>query len=375
MLLKIKNNKKDFEAGVLNYVPLPAEFKQFAAWYPGTRRGEYVGITGGTSSAKSQITRCIYLFNSIHWAIKNKVNLKVLWFGLEESKDEAKYYLLSWLLYKTYGIRYNIEHFEAVGKTVKDEHLDHIGQIEKTFNLFWSYIEFHDAEYTTHGIYNTVLEFAGTRGTFYYRGEVVKVGEKYDEYRPNDPKEFVIAVFDHLGILEKTDEGSDRLAMGQMSRYIRQYICKLLNYIGVAVVQQMSEMENLEHIKSDQVYASLQGFGDNKTITRDMMTIIGITSPARYGINTLNTNQTHLGNKGSFNVGKLEVGDAYRVLGILKRRFGLVNKRTLLLFDGCVGFFKGVESTDEISEWGEIMRTYEEAEYSKYIVSQDNIGY
>ena len=50
---KIRANREQFLRGEFNFIPLPAEFGILSEWYPGSLRGKYVGITGGTSSAKS----------------------------------------------------------------------------------------------------------------------------------------------------------------------------------------------------------------------------------------------------------------------------------------------------------------------------------
>ena len=362
LLARIKNNHNDYLAGRFNYIPLHKDFGTFAQWYPGTMRGEYVGLTGGTSSAKSQITRCIFLYGAIEWAIRNNINLRVKWFGLEESEDEARYYLLSWLLFKTYKVRYNIEHFEGIGKTMYPEDLEKVGKIQDTFDKFWSYIDFFDSTYTTSEIHDTVLKGAEERGTFYLEDtplSAVNRLTKYTKYVAHDPNEFVIVVGDHFGILEQTpDESDERKSMIRLSKIFRQHFCKRLNYICVGVIQQMAAMEDLEHVKAEQVYASLQGFGDCKVIARDMMTVIGITNINRYGINTAITQQENIGLKGKINFGNDGIGDFQRVLGILKRRYGVVNKRAALGFDGCVGHFFGFSSDESILEWGQKIESF-----------------
>lgn len=362
----IKKNRKDFKAGKLNYVPLHPDFGVLRDWYAGTMRGEYVGITGGTSSAKSQLTRRIYLYGAIEWAIKNKVNLKVLWFGLEESEQEAKYYLLSWLLYKSNQLRYNIEHFEGIGKTVWERDLKLIEEIQPVFDRFWSYIHFYESHYTTVDIHNEVLRVAQRRGVFTREGvEITSPVDRhtnYDKYVPNDKDEFVLTVIDHFAILEQSDgESGERASMVRMSKIVRQHFCKRLNYIGVGVIQQASIMEDLEHVKADMVYASLQGFGDSKTIARDMMTILGITNIHRYGITTALTSQTEI-DKGKISLKDSGIGDFQRVIGILKRRYGIVNKRSLLLFDGCIGEFKGISQYSDITDYAQQIAGFDDGD-------------
>ena len=52
--------------------------------------------------------------------------------------------------------------------------------------------------------------------------------------------------------------------MRDLSVYLRQYVSKKFKYAVVAVHQQMSESEDLEHIKSKRWMPTLQGFGKLK---------------------------------------------------------------------------------------------------------------
>lgn len=351
---QILQKRADYLSNNLSYIPTDKELGIFTEWLGGFMRGDYIGVTGGTSSAKSQFTRNVFMFSPIAWAIKNKVNIKILWFGMEESEQEGKYYLLSWLLFKTFQVRYNIEHFEGVAKTMFDKDLPYLDKVEPYFDMFWSRIEFYDDIYTTEGIHTAVLKSAATRGKF-YQGDVVltdvAANTPYDRYIADDPNEFVIVVGDHFGLIEPSDgEKSDREAMVRMSRIFRNQFCKKLNYIGVGVVQQMLAMENLESIKAEMVYSSIQGFADCKTIARDMLTILGITNIHRYNISTAVTSQKEISG-GKINIDRLGVGDYQRVVGILKRRFGIVNKRVMLGFDGAVGHFFGFNNEAEIEDY------------------------
>ena len=88
----------------------------------------------------------------------------------------------------------------------------------------------------------------------------------------------------------------------------------------------------MDHIKEDQVYASVQGLGDAKTLSRAYLNIIGITNINRY-----NKKLAYV-DEGSISINGL--GDYQRVIGILKRRYGKSNKRYLMFFDGCDGWFQ-----------------------------------
>ena len=358
----IKNAEKFQKGDDWNYLPFP-DIKPFSEWFPGVRRGEYLCITAGTSASKSQWTRYVFMFNAIQWAIKNNIDYKLIWFGLEESIDEAKYALYSWILYKISGgkIRYNIEDFEGVGKSVNldPENAILYKKADDVFEKFWSHIHYFDMVDNSYGIYIETKRIAVQRGTFFNKGvkltsEQVLEGEKWTDYKPKNPNEFVTVVVDHIGLMEpQKDEKDLQTAMKKCSKNIRFYITKKFNYIGVVVQQQMLEMENLEHIRESQVYASLQGLGDSKVLSRDYQTVIGLTNINRYGIKIANTSV------GSINVEAL--GDYQRVVSILKRRFGKTNRRCVVFTDGCVGNFEELPKpkTPEFASYVDKVKEYE----------------
>lgn len=337
---QIVQNQKQFSEGKINYIPHPPEMGDFTKWFPGRMRGDYTAITGGTSSMKTTLAKFL-VFRAVGWAIKENIDYKVAWFAFEESQQQFFYSLLSFLLYREKGLRYNIENFEGLGKTVEEKDLPAIQEIMPLFEKYKSYFRVYDTIYNSFGIYKTVRDLASKRGKFFLGGKEINYEEihdkGWDKYVPDNPEEYIEIVLDHVGILTpQTGEKDLADAITNLSKNMRQYVSKLLNYSVVWVQQQMMEMENLDHIKENQIYPSIQGLGDNKRVGRDMLNIIGICNPNRFGIRIANTDS------GSFNIGELK--DYQRVINILKRRYGVVNKKTCLYADGCCGWFEPIPS-------------------------------
>ena len=334
---KIKENLTNFLQGKESYIPHPKELGEFSKWFPGRMKGDITCVTGGTSSAKTSFIKFL-IFKAIEWAIKNNKNYHVLWFGLEESEDQFDYSLLSFLIYQKSGknVRYNIEHFEGLGKSIKQEHMKSIEDIMPMFEKYKSYVTFYETVANSHGIYKTIRDFARKRGKFFFEGKPLSdtdEGKQWDKYVPNDPEEFVEVIIDHLGELHvQQDEKDLSDAMTNLVKKLRMYVAKVFKYSIIPAHQQMLEMENLDHIRENQVYASLQGLGDNKRVSRAYLNVIGITNINRYGLQVANTNT------GSYNIGQLQ--DFQRVIGILKRRYGIVHRKTCVYFDGCTGWFE-----------------------------------
>lgn len=353
---RIVQNQKQFSEGKINYIPHPLEMGEFSKIFPGRLRGDYTAITGGTSSMKTTLAKFL-IFRAVGWAIKENIDYKVEWFALEESKQQFFYSLLSFLLYKEKGLRYNVENFEGLGKTVDKKDLPIIQEVIPLFEKYKSYFTVYDTIYNSFGIYKTVRDTASKRGKFFLEEKELAYEEihtkGWDKYVSNNPEEYVEIVIDHVGILNPQKDEKDLAdAMTNLSKNMRQYVSKFLNYSIIWIQQQMMEMENLDHIKENQIYPSIQGLGDNKRVGRDILNIIGICNPNRFGIRVANTDY------GSYNIDELK--DYQRVINILKRRYGIVNKKFCLYADGCCGWFDIIPSkgSEEYKKLIEKIRNY-----------------
>lgn len=341
ILNKIKENFLLFQKGEKNYIPHPKELGKFTQWFAGRLPGDVTCITGGTSSAKTSLTK-LFVFKAIEWAIENNKDYHVLWFGLEESEEQFEYSLLSFLIYqKSKGeVRYNIEHFEGLGKSIEEKHLKSIENIMPLFEKYKSYITFYETVSNSWGIYKEIRKFARQRGVFLkdnvpFTEEDFANSLQWNGYKKKNPDELVEVVIDHISeLITQRDQKDLAAAMIDLIKNLRMYVAKVFKYSVIVVQQQMFEMENLDHIKEEQVYASLQGLGDSKVIGRAYLNVIGITNVNRYGIRIAKTDT------GDININQFQ--DYQRVIGILKRRYGVVNKKAGLYFDGCSGWFEEI---------------------------------
>lgn len=352
-LKRIIKNQEDYHNNIIDYIPTPAHFGLFREWYPGTRRGEYVGVTGNTSSGKTQLTKELYLFNTIEFFIRNKKKGKILWFGMEESFEEFEYSLLSYLLFRVSAdadqpTRLNIMDFLAVGRSISKKDLAVIEQYDYLVDVYLSYIEFFPFKNRVNDIYTTCMEYAMDHGVFTdkYDQESTKedvLNKNVAKFFWKDPDTFHVVVFDHVGLVDGSSSLYDNV--GELSKQA-MFLSTKLGMISVAVVQQMAAQEDIEHINAKRVMPSIQGTGDNKSIVRDFKTYIGIGNLHRYDISdtTLDSRTTK---KIKLNLKKLEIGQYYRELIILKNRYGLVGMKTGLGFDGKVGFMQNIE--DELA--------------------------
>ncbi len=325
---------------------LPCQLDRFKDYYPGLVKGEPTCITGNTSSWKTGLTKKLFVYDSIEYAIKTGLELKILYFGFEESKRQAKWHMLSYLAYRKFGMRYNNREFDAMNHGVLDEDLTKLEQsnIDQELNLWKSYINWYDTPMTAYGVYKTVRDFAASRGTFYHKGKEINyelLGAEdvsWDTYKPNNPREFVIVIFDHASKVKTKKGQTKHEAMQELSDYLQQQIAYKFDYAPVIVQQQSNEGQNLDHVKAGHWMPQLSTMGKNAEIAQDYRVIIGIGNPKRYKIK----------NYHSYEIDKFK--GFIRFANILKQTYGPVDIEVPLYVDGKTGYTESLPKPDNIAE-------------------------
>lgn len=365
-LNSIKEAKRVREEGGINNIPfgLPS----LDNYVPGIMRGLQYIITANSSVGKTQLTKFLFVNQPYKFVKENPqlgIKLKILYFALEESKEEFMNSLISNRLKEEYGLTVTSSMLRGINHTLSNEVVEKIEQCTEYFNELEQCIEVPDSIFNPFGIYQYVRGYSNDNGTHYNVPKIFRhtledntVVEKevmvYDRYQPNDPKEIVIVIIDHLSLLSGENGGTLHEAMSKMSAdYGRKMISKHFNYCLVLVQQQVAAQEKLQFTNSGQsieskLEPSLEGLGDNKLTGRDALIVLGLFAPERYQI------ERHLG----YDIRVLK--DLYRSLSILKNRFGQTNLKLPLLFNGASNIFSELPKPDtaEIQQIYEVIRNH-----------------
>lgn len=276
--------------------------------------------------------------------------MKILYFALEESEEQFDYTLYSALAHQQANVRLNIRDFESFTSPLEPKYLDILEKqhVDDLFEQYKSYITVYDSIYNSFGIYDTIREFAFSRGKIYMNGELAKDKQHWNSYVPDNENEFVIAIIDHLGEMHPdSKEGTIFNAMDNVTRYLRHYVTKRFDYNVLAIHQQAAAQEDLEHKKENYTRASLNGLGDFKLAGRRYMNVLGVNDPSRYGYTTYP-------NENGYNVPMLS--SYFRTINIVKQRYGPVNKEIGIFFDGKTGYIKELPLPDDTAN---MLRVYE----------------
>ena len=328
---EIRNLKKLKQQGYRRSIP--TSLPKLNEAIGGIPKGEPMTIMGFTSGGKSTFTRQIAIIDSIEFAIENNLDFKVIYFALEDSERQFHWQLYAYLCKKYLNIRLGIREFEAQTTEISEDIIKFMEhhKLDEKFNKYLKYVVWVDNIHNPTGIHKYVRQFAFNRGKFYDKDNVVlsqedisSDGKKYTKYVPNNPKEFITIVVDHIGLVS-TESGAetDHLAMSRVYKYLKQYACKFYDYAVIFVQQQDMQSTDLEHIKSDMWMPALSTGSKNKLIAADARIVIGIGDPTPFNIKAFE----------GYNVP--EFGEYLRFIKVLKQTYGgKRDKMTAILLDG-----------------------------------------
>lgn len=352
-LKKIKESK---ESGKIFCIPF-SKYPKLALSIPGIVPGMITMITAASGIGKTQVAKAFAVREPLEYASKHNINLKILYFALEESEEE---FIDSMICnYISIHCKKKIDILTLQGyrdSSLDDESMalieQHLPNIEKMLEN----IEIIDSVYNPTGIYKYCRDFADRNGKHHFEtrefiknkkdGTVEKVPTKvYSHYTPNDPNQVVICVVDHMSLLAPENEGNLHSAMAKWStNYCLKQLTKHWNWAVVNIIQQEQSGEKEQFSNNGQsiqkkTEPSLAGFANNKEIQRDAKVILGVYSPDRYDYKEYH----------GYDISKFR--DSFRAIKVLKNRFGPPNKYYHFLFDGANNRFAELPKANENLDW------------------------
>ena len=356
---KLVVNKQNHDSGYYNCIPFMG-MERLEMYLPGIEQSTYYLLAAASGVGKSKLARYLFIHNPIVFLENNPdsgIELDILYFSLEESKEKIILAEISKYLYSKYNLVISIKQLASVGRynVISSEDLAKVRLAEAHVRKFLDRVTIYDNVRNATGIYKTVRNFAMTVGTYYDKDgkpltpeEVMQVtggiGETYKKvagYKLHNPKHYVIVMTDHLGLLQPESGETLWQTMGKMSSNYNLHFRDKFGFIPVVVQQLAADKERVDSnfqgkTIEDKLEPTLDSLGDNKTIARDVNVALGLFDPARYKID----------NHNGYDITRLK--DRYRSMNIMKSRDGIANKKLPLFFNGAVDFFKEMPRTDNI---------------------------
>lgn len=310
----IEKNKQRILKGLSNTITWG--FPLLENYLPGIEREKFYGITANVSVGKSKLAKYLFVTSPFdYWRNNPNETINILYYSLEESKSYFLLNMISYYLYKTYGIKKSTKEILSLKSPIDDFVLQRIDQLKPLIEELLKVV--------------TIVDDL-RQPTEIFKHALANIKEGSDTYN--------IIVVDHISLL--LGEKGSPTTREAMTKFTGEYCLYLRDHKKCticAVQQQAAETENLDHFKEMKLEPSLNGLGDNKLCGRDYNVLLGLFAPSRHEIS----------NYRGYDVTKL--GDNYRALWVLKDREGEANIVDHLYFDGRVNYFKELPRATELN--------------------------
>ena len=340
VLDSLEKRRQNILSGNINCIPSP--FSRFSDDFPGIEQGKYYLISAATKVGKTQFANFVFLYNSVLYAYHHpdKVSLRILYYPLEETQEAITLRFMSYLLYTISKgkIRKSPSELKSVKEDspIEEEILNVLNSspYSDILEFFESHVTFVP-DRNPYGIFRQAQLYAENNGKTFTKtlqikdnktGEIIDEKEVFDYYVPDNPKEYVMIIVDHISLISPEGKMDLRESINKLSDYMIQ-LRNRYNYIPVIIQQQGQETTNLEAYKANKIRPTISGLSDSKYTAKDCNVMLGLTSPYMH----------ELPDYCGYDITKLK--NNVRFLEVVINRDGQSNGMVGLYFDGACNFY------------------------------------
>lgn len=325
--------------GQLNRIPSP--FKRFSNDFIGIEQSCYYTVTSFTKGGKSQFTSYTFIYKPLMFCYTTKmdIDLKIIYFPLEETPERIMQRFLSWLLYDYSKGKIHIspKDLRSTINPLPQEILDIINspEIQDIIKYFENHVIFPDEPGNPTGIFKYCVKYAEEHGKVNtkigkYKDELGITQERqvFDSYEQDNPNEYRLVIIDTINLIDTERGMTLKQSMDKLSEYCAKYLRNRYHYSPVIIQQQAFEQEGNEAFKMGRVKPSVAGLGDSKYTSRDSNVVLGLFSPFRFALREYE----------GYDISKFK--DNIRFLEVIINRDGEMGGICPLYFDGAVCSFE-----------------------------------
>lgn len=214
VLGELEQNKSNKEKGIANGIPFP--FERWRDYIPTIDKGMHVGVLAGTGIGKSRLVRH-FIYEMVKFSMNNSYPTKILYFALEDGKQQVFKKIISHYLFDICGIRVPTKVLDSKEDALPDEYL----------NIIKSHKEF----------YNKFLEIVAVINDASSPSEIFNICQK--AYAKFGKTHHLIVIIDNLSNVTKdSNQANEYEAVKYLCRnLIRLELCKKMDFTVMSITQ------------------------------------------------------------------------------------------------------------------------------------------
>jgi translation initiation factor IF-1 len=367
--------------GKLLGVPLDYSLGNLSKYVPTISRGDLFMITAFTGWGKTQFTKHAFVFSLLDWLHDNpqcNIDLKILYFALEETEEEFIDSLVVHYINKKFGIIIPINQLKgrsAISLNSK-EILFIQGLRQQIIDYYASKIHLVTTAYSPEELYMECQKYLATIADISYKtttekmrtktGDLIDVkATKLDGIKYHNPNTMVVCIADHINLMEpqtKLKEMMDEWS----ATYCKSILTKEWDWAVINVTQQSLSSGDREYnykneINIEKTLPTISEIGDSRMCSRHHKVILGLYNPHFFNLQSWN----------NYNI--MELGDNFRSILLLKNRGGTPIRKADMFFDGNACMFNQLPSVSD-PNFGMLMDNYNKYKLllEKYLYRENN---
>lgn len=323
-------------------------------FHVGLRKATYYLIGGYTGSGKTSFLDDAFVLNPFDFIHSDKntkgIKLKVFYFSMERRKN---YKIGKWISRRIFldtgkiiSVNKILGWVSPEYKLTPDEH-----DIVKSYKDYINFmlndaITIIENPQNPMGIKKTIDAYAEENG------KKEKIDKHNTIYIPNNTKEHVIVIYDHIGLQKKETRNypnGDKVRLSSKKEIIDQSsedarkFRDVYGYSIVKVSQFNRDIANPTRIKNGDVEPMLEDFKDSGSTQEDAEVVFALFDPMRYKVP----------DPSGYNLDKLRNdygAKMYRSVKLLKNSYGSDDVRIGLAFQPSVGMFREMPKIQDTTE-------------------------
>lgn len=318
----------------------PMGLPKLEAIIDGVTKGTYTLLFSGTGSGKTSLALYSYIYKPIMEHLDDD-NFKITYYSLEMSAELLFAKLLSIYIFEHYGIELSTKELlsRERGYVLNDdmyqivqECIPWLHKIEKIITIF-------DKALNADTLYR------------HLHGELEKTGtftktESRTIYTPNNEDLIHLVVIDHLSLVRKSNNRSLKEEMDLISSYLvtLRNICKISPLV---IMQANRDSTSMDRKKAGFDNLQISDIKDTGNPAQDAEIIISIFNPYREKLSNYKGYEIKCDNSNHYR----GLGPNFRVITVLKNRYGESDVEDGCAFYGKCGIFAELPPADAIIDY------------------------
>ena len=295
----------------------------------GLQRKYMYTIFGDQGSGKSNYA----LFSFVYQPLKQLLGdpkLHIIYYSLELSSEVLLSKLLSLYIWDTFEVIVTYEEILSLTGTISDEKLELINQSKEWLIKVEEHLIIYDKRVSADGIYGHLKSFLEEHGEF------KDVGTTSSIYVPKIANPYTIVILDHVGLLSHTNG-----VKGEIDKTC-SYLIYLRNKasLSVVLVQQANRgMKSMDRRNGGYSELQMDDMADSSSPSQASEVVIGIYHPYREKLKKCRGYSIE------------DLSDRFRLIQILKNRFGVSDKVVGISFFGEIGYWRELPKPEDITDY------------------------